>query len=595
MPPGEMSIVSAAHFVIDALAASVDSFPQEMLPFLSYLSMKAPPGESVWTLTNFVFGVFLWSAFADPVALGLRDTVPSVATQTGLEQVHGVVLNLAHAAVLSHTSSSSGGGGGGVSVSVAASAPDTHPASVAIVAKNKTLLLSVADKILSVSARLGEMIKEMPPPSLVFTDTLTLAPETSTSEMVLLHESLLNYTPDLVDAFTHKAVGHMSVSDTLTLSLSLSHFAYVFENPENLPRVLQCGNFIFLNELYKCVDTKEKDSLCRAAISLLEPHGGVMELIKWAIDSEVSLTEREETLFRADNIATKLTKIYSGLVGTPYLRVLLSDDMHTLCSDTHAVADYEVDPYKIIEQYQRAHPFHEDDPVAESEMTPEIKERREKKQAAYEAMCEEVAKEKQKANMDRLLGVTKQLLVRIFKSATELPSELLEICAHLASAVQARFPQSTTVVNTAIGGFIFLRFVVSAVMAPEKYDLVETPPGPDARRALVLIAKVLQNVSNGAPFDGAKEMFMTPANSFVMDNIPDVREFFHALLTTKSALSGPARARRASRLPVRALSYDADQRALFGLISRHIDSLSTALAPKLRHALLQNEALNAVV
>lgn len=43
-------------------------------------------------------------------------------------------------------------------------------------------------------------------------------------------------------------------------------------------------------------------------------------------------------------------------------------------------------------------------------------------------------------------------------------------------------------------------------------------PSDKARRALVLIAKLLQNTANGVQF-GGKEEYMAPLNDFVTENI----------------------------------------------------------------------------
>ena len=63
-----------------------------------------------------------------------------------------------------------------------------------------------------------------------------------------------------------------------------------------------------------------------------------------------------------------------------------------------------------------------------------------------------------------------------------------------------------------VAGFFFLRFVCPSLVAPEQLGLALSPP-PDARRALVLIAKVLQNAASGVVFK--KEVFMYPLNDFV--------------------------------------------------------------------------------
>lgn len=63
-------------------------------------------------------------------------------------------------------------------------------------------------------------------------------------------------------------------------------------------------------------------------------------------------------------------------------------------------------------------------------------------------------------------------------------SEIQDICHHIQLVVRDFFPDS---VYTAIGGWIFLRYINPAIISPEIVDL-ELPE--DSRKALILIGKV---------------------------------------------------------------------------------------------------------
>jgi len=84
-------------------------------------------------------------------------------------------------------------------------------------------------------------------------------------------------------------------------------------------------------------------------------------------------------------------------------------------------------------------------------------------------------------------------------------------------------------VNTTIGGFIFLRFFCPAVSSPEAYGIVEEPPSASARRLLILITKVLQNLSNDVEF-GSKEPYMTKMNDFIQSNRVKLVTFYDKLV-----------------------------------------------------------------
>ena len=77
----------------------------------------------------------------------------------------------------------------------------------------------------------------------------------------------------------------------------------------------------------------------------------------------------------------------------------------------------------------------------------------------------------------------------------------------------------------AIGAFIFLRFYNTGITVPESFGLMQTPPKQSARRQLILLSKVLQNLANGVKF-GAKETFMTKLNGFIISNQEKLKAFY---------------------------------------------------------------------
>jgi hypothetical protein len=90
----------------------------------------------------------------------------------------------------------------------------------------------------------------------------------------------------------------------------------------------------------------------------------------------------------------------------------------------------------------------------------------------------------------------------LFKS-----SEIRQITTILYEECSKKFKDS---IRIAIGGLIFLRFVCPAITTP-KGIVVDDDIQPNARRTLLLITKILQNLSNGVRFQN-KEQFMIPAN-----------------------------------------------------------------------------------
>lgn len=103
-----------------------------------------------------------------------------------------------------------------------------------------------------------------------------------------------------------------------------------------------------------------------------------------------------------------------------------------------------------------------------------------------------------------------------------------EVCHTLQTVSKTKFDDAN---YTIVAGFYFLRYICPAIVAPPSYGLLDTCatrfffffwialltdctarfPKKESHRGLVLIAKALQNLANGAKF-GAKESHMAPLN-----------------------------------------------------------------------------------
>lgn len=95
----------------------------------------------------------------------------------------------------------------------------------------------------------------------------------------------------------------------------------------------------------------------------------------------------------------------------------------------------------------------------------------------------------------------------------------------ISEAVSPHFPNAK---YTAVGAFVFLRFICPAIVAPEAEGLVSVAPTKEMRRGLLLIAKVIQNLANNVLF-GTKEPYMFPLNPFLVQNIHLVTGFLREI------------------------------------------------------------------
>ena len=76
---------------------------------------------------------------------------------------------------------------------------------------------------------------------------------------------------------------------------------------------------------------------------------------------------------------------------------------------------------------------------------------------------------------------------------------------------------------TALGAFIFLRFISPALVSPETIDIELPSDNTAIRRGLLIITKIIQNLANNVRF--GKEVHMMCFNDFLQSNIIRVMRF----------------------------------------------------------------------
>jgi neurofibromin 1 len=225
----------------------------------------------------------------------------------------------------------------------------------------------------------------------------------------------------------------------------------------------------------------DADKIAKAMIVVFQDAGKVLHLLEAFIAEEVRNADSAGTLFRSNSMVSKMFKFYSRLIGLPYLYTTIGPELNELIEEELGL---EVDPEKMEEGTD----------LDEMRWT--------------------------------LMAQSQKILKTILASDVDCPPQFRQLFAHIRKCVAERFPEN---VNTTIGGFVFLRFFCPAVSSPEAYGIVEEPPSADARRLLILITKVLQNLSNDVEF-GSKEPYMTKMNDFIHSNRDKLSAFYEKLI-----------------------------------------------------------------
>lgn len=231
----------------------------------------------------------------------------------------------------------------------------------------------------------------------------------------------------------------------------------------------------------------------------------VLQFIRTVVEREVESTAQSNVLFRANSMAIRILSALGRLVGEPYLRRVLGDLLIEICSDD---ASYDPD----------AHPPNSD------------------KAASCAAHIGQLAE---------------RFLKRILENVDAVPPILRIVCADVRRSVGAKFADFWP---RAVGAFFFLRFVCPAIAAPSNAGLVVHIPPRNARRTLILITKVLQNIANRTT---SSEGWMSSLEDVIAAQTVQVEKFLDALSapgslvneTTAEAavgdLSGPIQAIKA--------------------------------------------------
>eukprot|EP01099_Mayorella_cantabrigiensis_P007794 TRINITY_DN7061_c0_g1_i1.p1 TRINITY_DN7061_c0_g1~~TRINITY_DN7061_c0_g1_i1.p1 ORF type:complete len:308 (-),score=70.36 TRINITY_DN7061_c0_g1_i1:37-873(-) len=207
-----------------------------------------------------------------------------------------------------------------------------------------------------------------------------------------------------------------------------------------------------------------------------------MSMVKLGISNELNAPgATPQTMFRSNSGLSRMMSTYTKLIGRHFLVHVLKPLIQSVLSDP---TGYEIDPSKL----------------AEGE-TPD-------------------------ANLEKLIHMSQYFLDSIIRSASSLPIPFREMSYYLQQEVIRAFDAQSR--HAAVGSFIFLRFICPAILAPESAQLIDTKLEKEARRPLILIGKILQNLSNGVKF-GTKETFMQGMNVFIDRNLIPIQNFFDSI------------------------------------------------------------------
>lgn len=105
----------------------------------------------------------------------------------------------------------------------------------------------------------------------------------------------------------------------------------------------------------------------------------------------------------------------------------------------------------------------------------------------------EVEKRETTEDSAKFIHFFEQTVQLITDSLEELPEAFKYVCHVISETVSAKFENAAL---SAVGSFLFLRFICPAVISPEQFFKIPVE-NPKTKRSLMQIVKVLQNIANG--------------------------------------------------------------------------------------------------
>ncbi|KAL1508749.1 hypothetical protein AB1Y20_004844 [Prymnesium parvum] len=303
-------------------------------------------------------------------------------------------------------------------------------------------------------------------------------------------------------------------------------------------------DYALVAALCKATDVTDADPIAKSLLAVAHSHGDALPLARACIRVEFAANAaRPAQIFRQQNLASRTVGAHARLIGAAYLRHTLQAVVTALILEEPAI---EVDPARL--------------PGEE----------------------EEAVRQRQR----QLEGWTERFIARVTdgSSLLAMPREMRDLLAEVKGAAQALRLDSTQT-NALLGGYLFLRFINPAIVAPEAHQIAPAP-SITARRGLVLISKLLQAAANGVEF-GAKEEYMVPLNSLLARVRPSVASFLAAAASPidRTAADPPAYdSTDDSAKGVHELSIER-LRTLHDVLLRRQPQLTEILAPEVAHAL----------
>lgn len=282
--------------------------------------------------------------------------------------------------------------------------------------------------------------------------------------------------------------------------------------PNEIDELLQTVMFSLFGNQY---ETREEHLLLR--------------MFEIAIKMELGETDDVNNLLRSNTAISRMMTAYTRRgPGQEYLKATIGSLITDLAAN-HTLS-LETNPAKIFEELRGSSGEQNAVTIEMALQDPEVSKIFEKR-------------------LGELKRVSEQFLDAVINSLHCVPYGIRWLCKAIMQLPKQKFQNITgDSLTCLVGGFFMLRFVNPAIVSPHAHMLLTSQPRPTVRRNLVLVAKILQAISNRPTTHALKEQYMKPLELFVLEKQKSLQVFlsnlcdvvdFHSYLEIEQYLSLP--------------------------------------------------------
>jgi len=308
-----------------------------------------------------------------------------------------------------------------------------------------------------------------------------------------MHSIDLGYNPDLqTRAAFMEVLTQILQQGTEFDTLAETVLADRFEQLVQLVTMISDkGELPIAMALANVVTTSQMDELARVLVTLFDAKHLLSPLLWNMFYREVEVSDCMQTLFRGNSLGSKIMAFCFKIYGASYLQMLLEPLIRPLLDEEEETC-FEVDPARL-------------DPTEDIEQ-----------------------------HRNNLIALTQKVFDAIINSSDRFPPQLRSMCHCLYQVLSKRFPNLLQNNIGAVGTVIFLRFINPAIgniinssiippiinrfltVSPQELGIVDKQVHSSAKRGLMLMSKILQNIANHVEF--SKEQHMLCFNDFLRDH-----------------------------------------------------------------------------